>query len=171
MMRRILLGTAAFMSASLATAARAQDDFSLGEVPPPKPPAPYYANHVELGAGFQSVTSYYFARYGGVPDRGLFGIADVTADHRDPWDSGGTHFWNADIIVAGFDRISAIVNAGDQGLWRTSFFYDRFTRFFTENAKTPFDGVGSNQLTLPANWRTSGSSFLFSNLTADLKPL
>src|SRR6185312_6479639 len=96
---------------------------------------------------WQSANSYYFARYGGVPDRGLFGIADIGLAHRDPWDSGGTRYWNADVI------------------------YDGFTRYFSEHADTPFDGVGTDRLTLPANWLSGNSSLRFSNLTADLKPL
>ena len=34
-------------------------------------------NHIELGAGYQSLNSFYFARYGGNPDKGPFALLDA----------------------------------------------------------------------------------------------
>ncbi|MHB1204306.1 MAG: MtrB/PioB family decaheme-associated outer membrane protein [Rhodospirillaceae bacterium] len=152
-------------------AAHAADDFSLDEAPPPKPATKAYTDHFEVGVGYQSLKSYYMARYGGVADKGAFAVADGLIDRRDAWDSGGTRFWGASGQVFGFDRLDFEAHMGDQGLWRAGVFYDSFTRYFTSDAKTPFDGVGTDRLTLPSNWRTGNNSLQFTTLAASLRPL
>lgn len=151
--------------------ARAADEFSLDAAPAPKASPVAYTDHFEVGAGYQSLKSYYFSRYGGVADRGGFAVVDGLIDRRDSWDSDGTRFWGAAARVFGSDRMAFEAHVGDQGLWRGSVFYDSFTRFFTSDAKTPFEGVGTNRLTLPSNWRTGNSSLQFTTLAASLKPL
>ena len=159
----------------LALAARA-DDFDLdAPVAAAKPPPTAYTNRFEIGTGYQSLNSYYFARYGGNPDKGPFLIVDGAAKGGDAWDSGGTRVWDASALVFGFDRLSFSAHmgnqGGNQGSWRVGLSYDSFTRFYSDTSKTPFDGAGTDVLTLPANWRSGASSLQFTNLTADLKPL
>ncbi len=55
------------MALAMAFPAKAADDFSLDDAPAPKPSPVAYTDHFEVGAGYQSLSSYYFARYGGVP--------------------------------------------------------------------------------------------------------
>jgi MtrB/PioB family decaheme-associated outer membrane protein len=151
--------------------AHGADDFALDDAPAPKPSPIAYTDHFEIGAGYQSLQSYYFARYGGNAGKGGFAIVDGLIDRRDAWDSGGTRFWGASAQVLGFDRMNFEAHMGNQGLWRGSVFYDSFTRFYTSDAKTPFDGAGTNRLTLPSTWRTGNNSLQFTTLAASLKPL
>jgi MtrB/PioB family decaheme-associated outer membrane protein len=167
----LLVLALAFPALAFPSGARAADDFSLDDAPPPKPATKAYTDHFEVGAGYQSLKSYYLARYGGVGDKGAFAIADALIDRREDWESGGTRFWGASAQVFGFDRLNFEAHMGDQGLWRGSLFYDSFTRFFTADAKTPFDGAGTDRLTLPSNWRTGNTSLQFTTLAASLKPL
>ncbi len=149
--------------------AAAQDEFELGAVPKPKAPAPLFASSIELGMGYQSLDSFAFGRYGGNADKGPFAIVDATVSGWAPWDSDKTAFWDASARVYGTDTRSVQARYGVHGSWRISGFYDAFTRFYTETGRSPFTGIGTAQLSLPANWVGTASSLLFPALTQNLK--
>ena len=87
-------------------------------------------------------------------------------------DSGGTRFLGRHRPRStASDRASVEAHVGAQGQWRLSAFYDDFSRFYTENAKTPFLGAGTYALTLPSNWSSGASSLQFAHLQQDLNPL
>jgi len=149
----------------------AQDDFDIGAAPVQKAPPQILTNAVEIGSGYQNLNSYYFGRYGGVTGAGPFPTFDATVNGRSPWDSGHTWFWNINAHLYGPDTRAVQADIGEQGKWRFSANYDAFTRWFTESAQTPFNDVGTSQLTLPADWIGNVSSQRFARLGPDLKPL
>lgn len=151
--------------------AAAQDDFSIGEIPKPKDPPRVFASEVVAGAGYQSLDSFYFGRYGGVVDEGPFGFIAGSLNGRPLWDSGAIRYWEADVLLKGPDRYAVSAAIGDQGSWRMAAFHDAFTRFVTESARTPFDGAGTTRLVLPTNWNSTASSLAFNQLLPNLKPL
>src|SRR5471030_2619100 len=81
----------------------AQDDFNLEGAPPPKPPEPVYTNSVSLGVGYQSGDAFKFGSFTGLNKQGGFGIGDMTLRGRDPWDSGGTRYWDFEAANVGLD--------------------------------------------------------------------
>jgi MtrB/PioB family decaheme-associated outer membrane protein len=155
----LLLGTA------WPAMARGQD-FELGVVPPPKPPPPIYTSAMELGFGYQNVDSFFFARYGGVPSKGAFAFANATVDRRPAWDSGSGAFWGGSVAFNGEEFRNASARYGVQGRWRVGAFYDAFTYFGSDSAKTVSDGVGTGQLSLPAGWFGAATSLLFQTQAA-----
>ncbi len=167
MIRRALLSLPLLFAAQ----AQAQDGgFDLSDAGTSKPPPPLYTKSFEAGLGYQSLDSFHLGRYGGVTGEGPFVLLKGAFDGGDAWDRG-RKFWNADINVTGFETLAFNVRAGIQGLWRASAFYDGFTRAFTDSAKTPFFGAGSNALVLPSGWVSGSSSAQFSLLNTTAKPL
>jgi len=148
-----------------------EDSFDLGAAPTPKQAPKLLINSVDVGFGYQSLNSYYFGRYGGVTDLGFFPTLDVSLHHRATWDSGDTKFWDVDVGLNGVDNRYVQARVGEQGRWKFIANYDGFTRWFTESAKTPFDGAGTSRLTLPSNWIGGASAPQFINLATNLKPL
>ena len=163
---RVLLAPLLLMVAP----AHSQDDgFELGSITLPKAPPPLFVSSFEAGIGYQSSDAFYMGRYGGVTDRGPFALVKARVAGGDPWDEGST-FWNGAADVTGFDTLSVLVRGGVQGRWRVSAFFDDFTRAYTQTAMSPFNGIGTASLSLPATWVSGATSARFSTLLADLKP-
>jgi MtrB/PioB family decaheme-associated outer membrane protein len=156
-------------SATVSPAALAQD-FELGAVPVKRPP-PAFASMVEIGSGFLSDRSSYRGRYGGRRREGLFVFTEGSVIGRQAWDADSTRFWRGRFGFDGQDRGYAQAEVGDQGRWRLGVQFDSFTRFYNESSRTPFTGVGTTRLSLPATWLGTASSFLFPNLIGQLQPL
>ena len=154
----------------LVSAASAHDDsFDLGAMPPPKAPPPLFVNSVELGAGYLSTDAFHFGRYGGVTDKGPFMLLKGSLNGGDAWNSDGKRFWDASVNMYGFGALALQARGGQQGSWRASLFYDSFTRAISDTARSPFWGIGSDRLSLPANWVTGASSLQFAQLSATAK--
>src|SRR5262249_21907723 len=139
--------------ALLPAGAWAQDDsFDLSAAPAPKEPPKLLPNAIAIGLGYQTHDSFYFGRYGGVTGNGLFLTHELSVRCRDPWDSGKPFHWDINAgLTAPYSGYVA-TRFGEQGKWRASASFDSFTRWFTESSRTPFDGAGTNRLTLPAGW-------------------
>ena len=151
----------------------AAQDFDLSDSPatPVKPPPPAYASVIEAGLGYQGTGSFYLGRYGGRVDKGLFGFFDATVSRRPAWDSGKSTFWGGHLNYNGQQIRNADGFYGVQGKWRVGAFYDAFTRYISDSARSPFLGVGTGRLTLPADWQTSVSSLLFRSLPGAALPV
>ena len=168
-MRRALK-TSLLVGAAWPFAAFAQD-FDLGAVPPPPPPARLFTSSVEIGLGSQSADSFYFGRYGGRTDKGGFLFGEGLISKRPAWDTGDGHFLDARVVFNGQDNPSIATRVGVQGRWRVNAAFESHTMYKSESARTPFDGIGTARLTLPANWIGGASSLLFPTLQASLKPV
>ncbi|MBL8643366.1 MAG: MtrB/PioB family decaheme-associated outer membrane protein [Rhodospirillaceae bacterium] len=152
--------------------AQAQEDsFDLGEATPVAPPAQFFLNTLEAGFGYQSDDTFHFARYGGIPEKGLFPILKGLFSGRDAWTTDGTQFWDAGGSILGTDLRDLFARYGQQGQWQIGAYYRGFTRNFTESAQTPFIGAGTGMLTLPSTWVSGNSSQRFTTLAQSLKPL
>ena len=154
----------------LVSAASAQDDsFDLGAIPPPKAPPPLFVNSVEAGVGILSTDSFHFGRYGGVTDKGPFLLLNGSVTGGDAWNSEGKRFWDASVNMYGSDMLALQARRGEQGAWRVGLSYDSFTHAISDTARSPFWGVGTDRLSLPASWVTGASSLQFAQLTATAK--
>jgi MtrB/PioB family decaheme-associated outer membrane protein len=148
-----------------------EDSFDLSAAPTPKEPPRVLPNTIEVGLGYQSRDSFYFGRYGGVANQGLIPFFDLSVHSRAAWDSGKTLYWDIGAGLAGVDNGYVSARVGEQGKWRFAANFDSFTRWFTDSAKTPFDGAGTDRLTLPSNWVGGAASQQFAQLNNSLKPL
>lgn len=145
--------------------------FDLGSAVPAPPAQPLFVSSIEGGLGYLGRDASHFGRYGGPAGNGLHLILNAAMDGGSVWNAERATFWNADAAVLGFDAMAARIRGGVQGRWRTSLFYDGFTRSFSRNARTPFLGAGSASLTLPADWVAGASSAQFTALESNLRPL
>ena len=146
--------------------------FDLGEVPSPAAaPAPLFTNAIEIGTGYQDVESAFFGRYGGRTKAGNFVFGEGTFSSRPAWDTGNGRFFDAQVIFNGQNLPSVATRFGVQGRWRVNAAFESFTMYKSDGARSPFDGVGSARLTLPAGWVGAASSLLFPSLQASLQPV
>jgi MtrB/PioB family decaheme-associated outer membrane protein len=138
---------AALLAAGLVpVAAAAQDDFNLEGAPPAKPPEPVYTNSLSLGVGYQAGDSFKFGRFTGLNRSGAFGIGDMTLRGRDPWDSGGTRYWDFEAANVGLDSKSANLRYGFQGNWGLRLEYDGIPYNESHHFSTIYDGSGKGTL-------------------------
>lgn len=62
------------------------------------------------------------------------------------------------------------INAGKTGQYNLNLNYRQIATYKTDSAMTPYQGVGGDDLTLPGNWETAGSSQEMSQLYSSLNP-
>ena len=65
---------------------------------------------------------------------------------------------NIDAYQLGMDGGRLDVNAGKLGQYNVNVNYRQIATYDTNNALTPYSGIGGNNLSLPSNWITAGSS-------------
>ncbi len=100
---------------------------------------------VEAGVGNVSDDSSKFGDYTGLEKKGAFAVLGGNVSHR------GEGYW-ADLRASdlGLDTRSLFGRAGREGLYTLRLGYSEIPRWTTEGAATPFLGIGSDTLTLPA---------------------
>jgi MtrB/PioB family decaheme-associated outer membrane protein len=106
------------------------------------------------GLGYVSDESAYFGRYTGLDDDGLYFLGSARGRYLGA-DGKYLHLKAEDV---GLDTRSLGVRGGERGRYRAYLNYDRIPGFVAENPRTVFRGVGSTDLTLPADWETATST-------------
>ncbi|OEG74735.1 hypothetical protein BEL05_08085 [Shewanella colwelliana] len=71
----------------------------------------------------------------------------------------------------GMENGSLDIDAGKVGQYNLNVNYRQIATYKTDSAMTPYQGVGSGDLTLPDNWQTAGSSQDMSLLYSSLNPM
>lgn len=71
----------------------------------------------------------------------------------------------------GMENGSLDIDAGKVGQYNLNVNYRQIATYKTDSAMTPYQGVGSGDLTLPDNWQTAGSSQDMSQLYSSLNPM
>lgn len=122
---------------------------------------------VELGVGHLDASAFRYGKYSGLVEDGLEVIADFNFTSRPVWDSGATRYWRLTGERLGFDSRRLAVEAGDQGSQRLRLSFQETPRNLFEDGQTPFSGVGSQRLTLPAGWEAAEASTAAMNTLED----
>ncbi len=139
---------AAVLAIAAMAAARAADpDPALRALTQP-------TNSVEAGVGYVSESSAKFGQYNGLFNNGPYAIFNFD------WRGGAGYDLNSDSAVRwrlfgsdlGLDTRTAYAEYGDQGKFRVFAGFDELRSNYTDTYQTPFNGVGSNFLSLPKNW-------------------
>ena len=99
---------------------------------------------VEYGLGYVSDDSYGFGRYTGMEDQGLFLVGGVDLEFR-PGRPDYLHFHARDL---GLDSRWLIFEYGEQGKFEAHLEYNQLPSLKMESAQTPYQGVGSDTLTV-----------------------
>jgi len=111
-------------------------------------------NSVEAGIGYVSEDSAKFGQYNGLFNKGPYGIFNFD------WRGGAGYDLDSDSAVRwkllgtdlGLDTRTLYGEYGQQGTFRIFAGFDELRSNYTDTYQTPFNGVGSNRLTLPGNW-------------------
>jgi len=144
----ILSITAAGFAPISALAAEQSTEISLGVVPERLVSNPVL-NEIELGIGYISDDAYKFGRYNGMQtEEGAFVIGDIKV--RIFEDNGG--FWDFRTTNLGLESRYLIVEAGIQGENKFFIEYDELPNYKNNTVETPFTGIGSETLSLPAGY-------------------
>jgi len=109
---------------------------------------------VEVGAGYVSQDSFKFGQYNGLFNKGLYGIFNIDARGGAPYDSDSAQRWRVYGTNLGLDDRYLYGEFGDQGTYNIWGSFDQLRSNYGtgDSYQTPFQGVGSNLLTLPKNW-------------------
>ncbi|QIR14123.1 MtrB/PioB family decaheme-associated outer membrane protein [Shewanella aestuarii] len=75
-----------------------------------------------------------------------------------------------DITDLGMDNARADINVGKLGTYNLNVNYRSIATYKSNTALTPYQGIGGNDLTLPDNWVTAGSSSQMPMLYSSLNP-
>lgn len=116
-------------------------------------------NEVELGFGYVSDAAYKFGRYNGMESEGVFIQGNIKVTEF--MDDG--YFMSIRGTNLGLDSRYLRIEGGQQGNYELFLEYDRIPNYKSDTVKTPFYGVGSNNLTLPPGFDIN------TNLNANLK--
>jgi MtrB/PioB family decaheme-associated outer membrane protein len=131
---------------------------------PPAPPvtstfptaAEPSGNWVSIGSQYNSDRSYYLGRYSGAVGPGFYGLGDFHLGQRDPWDSGGTFYSEANGANLGFYDRSFDAKVGQQGTWGLGFSYQGIPYYATDN----FHSIWTNNGALAPGLGPSSATLL-----------
>lgn len=111
------------------------------------------ANYVEVGAGNVSKDSFKFGEYNGLERKGVYGVGNLDLRGGGSYDSDNAQRWRIKGTNLGLDTRDVTGEYGQQGKFRFNFGYDELLRNRSDSYQTPYFGSGTNNLTLPGNWR------------------
>jgi len=124
--------------------AQSDDSFDIADKPAAvAAPVQTSDNWINLGAQYQSGKSWFLNRYSGTQDKGLHGLADFQYRGRDPWDSGGTNYWDLEGSNLGFKDRSLSAKFGSQGTWGVTLSYDGLPYLGSNDFQTIYNNDGS----------------------------
>jgi MtrB/PioB family decaheme-associated outer membrane protein len=112
---------------------------------------PIYSD-IELGIGYVADDAYFFGRYNGLQSEGAYLVGDI--DARRFSDDGG--FWNVRGTNLGLESRYLRMEGGKQGRYKFFLEWDELPNYMNNTGQTPFDGVGTDNLTLPSGYTGTG---------------
>lgn len=121
------------------------------EAAPSKPLLPAFENFIDIGAKYQSERSFKFGQYNGSIDPGGYALGAFLVRSHDPWNSGGTTFFEAGGRELNLSQDQPMPNAyayvkgGQQGSYALNLFIDR-TAYFQSNTFHTIYGPGGGLL-------------------------
>jgi MtrB/PioB family decaheme-associated outer membrane protein len=136
-------------------------DFSLSAPQPVADPALVRdgpaTSFIELGALSLSRRAPDSGRYTGLGEGGVQALVNFRLALRDPWNSTGTRYFEADGQQIGLVDRRLDLRYGAQSDYDLRAFFTTFSRPGLSSFSTPYLGVGTNVLTLPSNWIGQGA--------------
>src|ERR1019366_6059602 len=107
---------------------------------------------VDFGVGAVSGSSFKFGEYNGLQNSGPFGVGNFDFRGGAPYDSKSTWRWQMNGTNLGVEARSVYAEFGKQGKYRFFVGYSELLANRSDTYQTPYLGVGTGNLTLPANW-------------------
>ena len=107
---------------------------------------------VEVGGGNVGDGSYKAGEYNGLQKKGTFFIGDLDLRNGASFDSASALRWRIKGTELGLETRGLSAQIGVQGRFRFNLGYDELRRNRSDSYQTPYDGTGTNVLTLPGTW-------------------
>lgn len=107
-----------------------------------------------------------YGEYSGIADDETYLIGDVEATVED-----GLSYLDLQAVDLGLDSRSLTVAAGKYGIYSLAYSYDAIPHLIASDARTPFDGAGTDRLTLPAGFVQATTTAGMTTLDESLKTL
>ena len=108
---------------------------------------------VEVGVGDVSQGSYKAGEYNGLEKKGAFFLGNLDLRGGASFDSASALRWRIKGTDLGLETRSLSAQVGVQGKFRFNFGYDELRRNRSDSYQTPYNGAGTNILTLPGTWQ------------------
>ena len=112
---------------------------------------PVYSD-IELGIGYVADDAYFFGRYNGLQTEGAYLVGDIDAERY----SKDGRFWNIRGTNLGLESRYLRLQGGKQGSHKFFLEWDELPNYSNNTGLTPFDGVGTDNLTLPSGYTGTG---------------
>ncbi|MDX1334550.1 MAG: MtrB/PioB family decaheme-associated outer membrane protein, partial [Gammaproteobacteria bacterium] len=113
-------------------------------------------NDIELGVGYVSDSAWKFGQYNGLHDEGAYAIANL---HYKNTNNDNARYVDIRGTNLGLESRYLRLDAGVQGQQEYFFVYDELPNYQNNTGLSPYQGIGSSTLTLPAgyDWSTLDS--------------
>jgi len=122
-------------------------------------------NEIELGIGYISDDAYKFGRYNGMQSKGAFIIGDVKI--REFTEEG--RFWSLRGTNLGLESRYLLLEGGLQGSHKFYLEYDELPNYKNDTALSPFNGIGSDKLSLPSGFDITDPDTHYNNFALKTK--
>ncbi len=126
-------------------------------------------NAVELGALYVSDDSFKFGEYTGLEAEGPYAIGHIDLYARGGEDVSENSYFRVRGRDLGLESRDLELDYGRQGDYDLELRYNEIPHFRLDDARTPYNGIGSDKLTLPAGWGATNDIQTFPTLNSDLK--
>ncbi|MEE8428794.1 MAG: MtrB/PioB family decaheme-associated outer membrane protein [Gammaproteobacteria bacterium] len=124
-----------------------------------------WSGEVELGPGYISSDFFKFGEYTGLNDEGFYTVANGMARYRDK----NAYYVDMRARNLGLDSRSLSIEAGRQGSYDLFLRYDEIPHLISDTAATPYNGSGSESISLPPGWVNAGSTAGMTSLATSLR--
>jgi len=125
---------------------------SLTEEGEPIVPAEFISrpahNEIELGIGYVSDDAFKFGRYNGMQTKGPFLIGNIDVEKF--YEDG--RFWSVHGTNLGLESRYLRLEGGSQGRYKFFLEYDELPNYKNNTVKSPFLGIGGDDLILPSGF-------------------
>jgi MtrB/PioB family decaheme-associated outer membrane protein len=115
-------------------------------------PAGPAASSVEVGGGDVSSGSFKAGEYNGLENKGGFAVGRFDLRGGGTYDSPTAFRWRIIGTDLGLETRAVTAEIGVQGSYRFTFGYSELLRNRSDSYQTPYNGAGTNTLTLPSSW-------------------
>jgi len=105
-------------------------------------------SNIDLGIGYVSDDAYRFGRYNGLQSKGSFLVGDIDAKRF--FDDG--RFYKVRGTRLGLESRYLRLEGGKQGRYKVFLLWDELPNYIDNTVRTPYQGIGGTNLTLPSGF-------------------
>lgn len=123
------------------------------------------STELDLGLGGVSQDSFKFGEYTGLNEEGAFLVGNI--NFRSRGENGA--YLDLDATRIGLDSRAIALEGGKQGKYSLFLDYQEIPHFISDSVRTPFNGSGSDRLSVPPGWVRGATTGTMTALSASLR--